>query len=107
MASLHLLSRTQLLEKKSILQPAWNIPLGDVANYLVSEINPSVRLVVEEERLRPEKSEVFRLIGDTRKIMSLTSWKPTYDLETGLRDTISWFREPENLSRYKAWLYNI
>ena len=81
--------------------------ISDVANYLVSEINPSVRLVVEEERLRPEKSEVLRLIGDTRKIMSLTSWKPTYDLETGLRDTISWFREPENLARYKAWLYNI
>lgn len=81
--------------------------IGDVAKYLVSEINPSVRLVVEEERFRPEKSEVFRLIGDTRKIMSLTSWKPTYDLETGLRDTISWFREPENLARYKAWVYNI
>lgn len=81
--------------------------IGDVANYLVSEINPSAKLIVEEERLRPEKSEVFRLIGDTRKIMSLTSWKPAYDLEAGLRDTISWFKQPENLSRYKAWLYNI
>ena len=50
--------------------------IGDVANYLVSEINPSAKLIVEEERFRPEKSEVFRLIGDTRKIMSLTSWKP-------------------------------
>lgn len=81
--------------------------IGDVANYLVSEINPSANLIVEEERLRPEKSEVFRLIGDTRKIMSLTSWKPTYDLQAGLRDTISWFRQPKNFSHYKAWLYNI
>lgn len=81
--------------------------VGDVANFLISEINPSVKLVVEEERLRPEKSEVFRLIGDARKIMSLTPWKPTYDLEEGLRDTITWFKQPENLLRYKAWLYNI
>lgn len=81
--------------------------ISDVAKYLVAEINPSAKLVVEEERLRPENSEVFRLIGDTRKIKSLTSWKPIYDLEAGLRDTIAWFRKPENLSRYKAWLYNI
>jgi NAD dependent epimerase/dehydratase len=81
--------------------------IGDVANFLISEINPSAKLLVEEERLRPEKSEVFRLIGDAGKIMSLTSWRPHYDLEAGLRDTISWFKLPENLLRYKAWLYNI
>ena len=81
--------------------------IGDVANYLISEINPAVKLIVEEERQRPEKSEVFRLIGDTQKIMSLTSWKPAFDLEAGLRNTISWFKQPENLARYKAWLYNI
>lgn len=81
--------------------------IGDVANFLISEINPSAKLVVEDERLRPEKSEVFRLIGDTKKIMTLTTWKPTYDLEAGLRDSVSWFKQPDNLSRYKAWLYNI
>lgn len=81
--------------------------IGDVANFLISELNPSAILSVEDERLRPEKSEVFRLIGDTRKIMSLTSWKPSYDLHAGLRETVSWFRKPENLSRYKAWIYNI
>lgn len=81
--------------------------IGDVANFLISEINPSAKLIVEEERLRPEKSEVFRLIGDARKIMSLTPWKPNYNLEAGLQDTVSWFKQPGNLSRYKAWLYNI
>lgn len=81
--------------------------VGDVANYLISEINPKAKLVVEEERLRPEKSEVFRLIGDARKIKSLTQWKPQFDLNAGLHETVSWFRKPENLSRYKAWLYNI
>jgi NAD dependent epimerase/dehydratase len=81
--------------------------IGDVANFLISEINPSVKLVVEDERLRPEKSEVFRLIGDAKNMRTLTSWKPTYDLEAGLRDSVSWFKQPDNLSRYKAWLYNI
>ena len=81
--------------------------VGDVAKFLLSEINPSAKLIVEEERLRPENSEVFRLIGDATKIKSLTAWKPTYDLEAGLRNTIAWFKEPENLLRYKAWLYNI
>jgi len=81
--------------------------VGDVAHYLISEINPSAKLVVKEDRLRPEKSEVFRLIGDARKIMSLTPWRPIYDLEAGLRETISWFKKAENLSRYKSWIYNI
>lgn len=81
--------------------------IGDVANYLISEINPEVKLMVEEERLRPEKSEVFRLIGDATKIKSLTQWSPRFDLNAGLHETVSWFRKPENLSRYKAWLYNI
>lgn len=81
--------------------------IGNVANFLISEINPLAQLVVKEDRLRPEKSEVFRLIGDARKIQALTPWRPSYDLEAGLKDTISWFEKPENLSRYKAWLYNI
>ena len=81
--------------------------IGDVARYLISEINPSVKLVVKDDRLRPEKSEVFRLIGDSKKIRSLTPWRPVYDLEAGLRDTITWFKQAENLSRYKAWIYNI
>jgi len=81
--------------------------IGDVAHFLISELNPSAKLIVEDERLRPENSEVFRLIGDARKIKSLSNWKPNYDLEAGLRDTIAWFKEPENLLKYKAWLYNI
>jgi NAD dependent epimerase/dehydratase len=81
--------------------------VGDVANYLIAQINPSATLVVEDERLRPEKSEVLRLIGDATKIKELTRWKPSYDLEKGLADTVDWFRKPENLDRYKAWLYNI
>jgi len=81
--------------------------VGDVANFLISQLNPDVKLVVEDERLRPEKSEVFRLIGDTRKIMGFTSWRPNFDLNAGLYDTIQWFKQPSNLARYKASIYNI
>lgn len=81
--------------------------VGEVANLLIAELNPKAMLVIEERRLRPEKSEVFRLIGDTRKIMSLTSWRPVFDLKVGLNYTIQWFKQPENLARYKTSTYNI
>jgi NAD dependent epimerase/dehydratase len=81
--------------------------IGDVANILVSELNPSAKIVTDEQRLRPEASEVFRLIGDNTKITSLTPWRPSYDLQSGLKSTVDWFRQPGNLARYKAGLYNI
>jgi len=81
--------------------------IGDIARVLISELNPDAQIVADEERLRPEASEVFRLMGDNTKITTLTPWKPAYDLTSGLKETIDWFRQPENLSRYKAWLFNI
>jgi NAD dependent epimerase/dehydratase len=81
--------------------------IGDVAQRLIAELNPDARIVTDEERLRPDASEVFRLIGDNTLITTLTGWRPRHDLDAGLRDTIEWFRQPENLSRYKAWLYNL
>lgn len=81
--------------------------IGDVARMLIAELNPDARIVEKEERRRPENSEVFRLIGDNTKIRMLTDWKPRHDLQAGLRETVAWFRCPENLSRYKAWIYNL
>jgi NAD dependent epimerase/dehydratase len=81
--------------------------VGDVANLLISELNPDATIVTDEERLRPEASEVFRLMGDNTKITTLTAWRPAHDLKVGLQETIAWFKEPQNLSRYKAWLYNL
>jgi len=81
--------------------------VSDVANFLISEINPSAIIVSDEQRLRPDASEVFRLIGDNAKIKSLSNWSPNYDLHSGLRETIAWFEIPENLKRYKSSIYNI
>ena len=81
--------------------------ISDVANILISELNPEAKIVTDDQRLRPDASEVFRLIGDNTKITTLTSWRPSHDLQAGLKETIDWFKQSENLARYKAWLYNI
>lgn len=69
------------------------------------QINPKAKIVCDEERLRPEKSEVNRLLGCNEKIMRLTDWKPLYSLEEGLRYTIEFLKE--NLDKYKIDIYNL
>lgn len=79
----------------------------DVAKFLISEINPNAIITSDDKRLRPDASEVFRLIGDNKKIRTLTGWSPNYDFYSGLRETINWFKVHENLIRYKSYIYNI
>ncbi len=83
------------------------ISIGQLAEELIREINPDAEIVCEQARLRPDKSEVRQLIGCNKKIKELCGWTPEYDLGRGIVDTVEWFRKPENLSRYKSWLYNI
>ena len=66
-----------------------------------------VVFATDEQRLRPSKSEVFRLWGDNTLIKSLTGWQPEYDIESGLQKTIEWFLKVENLKNYKAGVYNL
>ncbi|QCK15926.1 NAD-dependent 4,6-dehydratase LegB [Mangrovivirga cuniculi] len=83
------------------------ISMQELAQTMIDQINPQARIVTDNERLRPEKSEVFRLFGSAKKIKELTDWTPNYTLETGLAETISWFSQTENLKNYKADIYNI
>jgi NAD dependent epimerase/dehydratase len=83
------------------------ISIGDLAQSLINQINPNAKIIQEEQRIRPEKSEVFRLFGDNTKMKELSGWSPAYSLEDGLKETIEWFRNPENLSKYKPDIYNI
>ncbi|GGG25209.1 NAD-dependent 4,6-dehydratase LegB [Pontibacter amylolyticus] len=83
------------------------ITVGDLAQSLVNQINPEARIIQDNVRLRPEKSEVFRLYGANGKIKSHTNWEMQYSLEEGLAETIEWFRNKENLRQYKADIYNI
>src|ERR1019366_8266089 len=83
------------------------ISIGDPARQLIRMTKSRAKLAYDRKRVRPEKSEVERLRGSNGKITALTGWKPRYDLETGLKETITWFKKPDNLAKYKAWLYNI
>lgn len=83
------------------------ISIGELARELVRQINPAARIVQDDRRLRPQKSEVERLLGSNEKIRRLTGWQPRHTLESGLEKTIDWFSRPENLARYKADIYNI
>lgn len=83
------------------------ISVGDTLNMIRDIMNSDVSFVVDEERMRPGKSEVFRLWGDNALIRELTGFAPRHDLRRGLTKTIDWFTRPDNLSRYKADIYNV
>lgn len=81
------------------------ISIGELAQELIRQINPAASIVCDEQRLRPEKSEVNRLLGSNEKIKKLTGWSPKFTFEQGIAETIAFFRE--NLSSYKADIYNL
>lgn len=83
------------------------ISMQDLANNLINLINPAAKIIQENSRLRPSKSEVFRLYGSNKKLSEHTSWVQQFDLEMGLKETIQWFSQEENLRNYKADIYNI
>jgi UDP-glucose 4-epimerase len=66
-----------------------------------------VRAVEDERRLRPEGSEVMRLVCDATALREATGWAPAHTLEEGLRETVAWFGDPENLARYRWQDYNV
>lgn len=82
------------------------VTMAETLDLIKSIMNSDVRYVTDPERLRPAGSEVFRLCGDNTLITRLTSWRPQYTLEEGLRLTVDWFTRPENLRRYKSDIYN-
>jgi NAD dependent epimerase/dehydratase len=83
------------------------ISVGELAQMMIDELNPSARIISDDIRLRPEKSEVERLLGSNEKIRRLTGWHPKINLKQGIRETIAWFKNAENLRRYKWNCYNV
>lgn len=83
------------------------ISMQEMANTLIELINPKAKIIQDESRFRPEKSEVFRLYGDNAKIIKHTNWKVNHTLAEGLRKTIKWFSNKENLAQYKSGIYNV
>ncbi|MCI9138656.1 SDR family NAD(P)-dependent oxidoreductase [bacterium 1XD42-8] len=81
------------------------ISVGELAEEIISQINPEAKIICEKKRLRPEKSEVSRLLGANGKIKELTGWSPQYSLQKGIRETIQWMEQ--NMEAYKADIYNV
>lgn len=81
------------------------ISMGDIARELINEINPDAQITCKNQRKRPEKSEVRRLLGSNQKLKELTDWSQSYTLKEGLKETIEWMKC--NLERYKTDIYNI
>ncbi|MEQ8175998.1 MAG: NAD-dependent 4,6-dehydratase LegB [Syntrophomonadaceae bacterium] len=87
------------------------ISIGDLAHTIAGLMDVSIEIQCDEQRLRPENSEVERLRADNTRARLLLGWEPQYaeyeGLCRGLQETIKWFTRAENLSRYKAGVYNI
>lgn len=81
------------------------ISIGDLAQEIIGQINPNAKIICDEQRLRPEKSEVNRLLGSNAKIKALTDWEQKYTFAEGIRETIEWMKS--NLSAYKTDIYNV
>jgi NAD dependent epimerase/dehydratase len=85
----------------------YEISVGDTLELIKRLMQSDVRFVTDEQRIRPEKSEVVRLWCDNSLIRSLTGFEPEYSIEAGLQRTIEWFLNPANLSKYKPDIYNV
>jgi NAD dependent epimerase/dehydratase len=87
------------------------ISVRDTATLIADLMGVKIELLADDERMRPASSEVERLWADNSKAKRVLNWQPqfpgTNGLKEGLRRTISWFREEENLKRYKTHLFNL
>ena len=85
----------------------FEISIADTLNLIKELMQSEVIFVTDEQRIRPEKSEVFRLWCDNTKIEKLTGFKPKFDIKQGLQQTIEWMVRPEYLKVYKSKIYNV
>jgi len=89
----------------------FEISIGETVNMIAEIMEADIEIETEQDRLRPDKSEVERLWADNTKAKKLIQWEPKYagkaGFKRGLIETVQWFADPENLKKYKADMYNI
>jgi len=81
------------------------ISVGELAETIIQIANPNAKITCEQERIRPEKSEVLKLVCDNTQARKVAGWKPEYSLQDGLAITIAWMKE--HLGSYKAGVYTV
>ena len=89
----------------------YEISIGDTVKVIAEAMDADIEIVTDEQRLRPEKSEVDRLWASNEKARRLLGWQPSYGsldgFRRGIAETAAWFREPANLAAYKSDIYNL
>lgn len=85
----------------------FEISMKNTLELIAQIMSSDVKFITDQQRIRPEKSEVFRLWGDNTKIKKLTGFHPSYSIEEGLTETIQWFLKKENLRKFKSGIYNV
>jgi NAD dependent epimerase/dehydratase len=85
----------------------FEISIGDTLNMIKELMDSDVEFIIDEDRIRPTKSEVFRLWCDNSKIEKITGFKSQVDIKEGLQRTIDWITKPNNLKNYKPEIYNV
>jgi UDP-glucose 4-epimerase len=83
------------------------ISIGDLAETIARLMDRPIALHQEDERFRPDASEVMRLVCDASALRAATGWSPAWTLEDGLRQSIAWFTDPSNLAGYRTTRYNV
>ena len=83
------------------------ISIEDLAEKITTLMDKEIKIIHDEKRVRPDASELERLKCDNSKLLKYTSWKPRYNLESGLKETINWFENPQNRAQYKHDIYNV
>lgn len=83
----------------------YEISIGDTVKKIIDIIGKDVNIICDDERIRPENSEVNRLWADNKKIKELTEWRPQYSLNDGLKETVEWIKD--NMQYFKTDIYNV
>lgn len=83
----------------------FEISIGDTVKKIIDIIGRDVKILCDEQRIRPEKSEVNRLWAENAKIKQLTDWTPNYTIDDGLRETVEWIKN--NMQYFKTDIYNV
>ena len=81
------------------------ISIGELVKLICDLLGRDIQISADAQRIRPDNSEVERLLCDNSKVLKYTDWQPNYNIKTGLQETISWFET--HLSNYKSGIYNI
>lgn len=102
-----LLDNDSTIGKEINISSNYEISMANVVDKIVKIMGKEVEIITDQQRIRPENSEVFRLWGDNKLITKLTPFKPLFSIDEGLKETCKWFANKENLKKFKSDIYNV